>query len=174
MTQGINKLIEEILEPKLKSTFKPIINSMVSTTTSNATTDIVTPTTVSRAIISEIPMDYDSSNKNPVQKVSIEDFIPNEKIKTKLNNIKPQASVNKFKHSKSNERLICPKEKLDNKSTTQKKTCNSDVKVKNASSTDFKAECTKKTSDLLEDTLERDPMNEYRLEYYIARLSEIN
>jgi len=167
LTQRINKLIEEILEPKLKSTLKPIINNMVTSTAtsiSSTITTTMTPGMLCREISSEAPLEIDSNIKALVQKVSIEDFIPNEKNKLKLNN-NHHVSAYKTKNGKIIEKTHFQKEKLDNKSSVQKKNCNNEAKVKNFFTNDLKAETSKRCLNLSEVTLERDPTNEYRFNW---------
>lgn len=78
LTNGIDKLIESFLEPKLDSTFKPLIHEMVLSTKSSVTTAPHTAPLASTIPSQETStaMDTGETKSQQPQKISVEDFIP--------------------------------------------------------------------------------------------------
>ncbi len=177
MSHGIDKLIESILEPKLDSTFKPLINEMVSSTKSPVKT-VLSSTAPLAATVSthpeNNPMDTAESStslqvtKTPLpRKVSVEDFIPKATTTPKLVNVTTPANAPKLKPMKQTEKVTpvhiektqVKKRPLNTSEASEKKqqqnTPQAVVKLKTPSTSETKIET-------VHSALEPDPTNEYK------------
>lgn len=163
LTSGINKLIEDTLEPKLESTFKPLITKVVESETTKVLSTSSSATTSAAQPVSNIENTTEQENsKTSLQKVSVEDFIPIEKLKVATPKLTPTQSIaNKTKVLKQEKQLVNNEQKL---MTVNKKPVNSHetsekhlVKQKNSPV----VESNKK---FLNDEflLEADPTNQYK------------
>lgn len=171
MTNGIDKLIETFLEPKLDSTFKPLIHDMVSSTKSPITPALHPTPLASTASAQEATMETSESRSQQPQKISVEDFIPTTvttltttpKLGHQISlpaKLKSSKSMDKTSTSTLSEKAqINKKRPLNNTESTEKKQSTLPVnKAKTPSTSDAKTRATT----FNDAPLEADPTNEYK------------
>lgn len=175
LTSGINKLIEDTLEPKLESTFKPLITKVVESETTKVLSTSSSATTSAAQPVSNTENTTEQENsKTPLQKVSVEDFIPIEKQRVATPKLTPtQSIINKTKVFKQEKQVVNNEQKS---MTVNKKPVNSHetsekhlIKHKNSPV----VESNKK---FLNDEflLEADPTNQYNFNWHLNSLEDID
>lgn len=173
MTNGIDKLIETFVEPKLDSTFKPLIHDMVSSTKSPITPALHATPLASTASAQETAMDTSDSRSQQPQKISVEDFIPTT-VTTMITTtpklghqmslpakLKSYKSMDKTPTGNLSEKAQTNKKRpLNISESTEKKksTTLPVVKAKTPSTSDAKT----RTTTFNDAPLEADPTNEYK------------
>ena len=159
-----------MLEPKLEATFKPIIESMVDLSTSYlapsaVNTSLLNQTIESIGTTSNTPLVPSGINhliqaetsKNFMQKVSVEDFIPNEK---------PKISTPKLTTAVSNP-LPVSKTKVLKKSDSKPIKLEKPLKSDMCDKIKPKSESQKKVLLIEEPALEEDPTKEYKFVFFL-------